>query len=604
MKNISIKASLFALALGVNSGLLAQSDSTSIDRSVDVVNAYQPTLHRAARISIQPTIDDTVKLDDSFKYQLLNRVETVTTKPETLSAASMDFPGYESPYRVLLEAGVGTLPSFRGQVTYNAGASERYRISLNAGHDAQLGKAKLENDKKVDAHNNDTWAGVNFNRFHEHARFGFNFSFKNSAYSFYGLNAVSDTLSYLTEAGHLVSGGQLHDDKQRTTSADIDFCVGNAMVDPSEKFTFAASAGLGFFGNKFGAHQTDVRFGGALRFPAKGSSAIDVDLGVNIFKSSGGDTDSVYTFLDRKGVDINVFPHFVIDEDYMLLRLGLRLISVVGDDYTKDDFIVQPDLNADFFIGDGSVRFYAGLTGDYAANSFRRLTQMNRYVSPDCPVYIWDRRGDQFVSRTELRPSQSPILFKIGARAAFGKTVQLHFGFDFRSLGDEVFFVNRNFALATDLADTTLYAYNGQFALVQDDGKLVRLHGELNINPTENSNILIAASYSKYTMDYIEEPWGRVPFTLTLVGNFRPVDRLQVKASLDVVGKTKAFDAVQRKTIELDAFPDLNIGANYYISNRWTAFLNLNNICCADQQRRLGYSSYRFNAMAGITYKF
>lgn len=601
MENVYRGVALLS-ALACFGPLAMAQDESGLDRSVDVVNAYQPTLRKATKIAAQPVMDDTVTFNDSFKYQLLNRVETVTTKPETLEAADMGFPEYDSPYRALLQAGASSHPGFLGQVTFNTGASDKYSFSLNAGHSAQLGKVKMEDDSKVKAPRNETWLGLGFNRFRENLRIGFDFRFRNSAFRFYGLNTVQDNVKYILEDGGNVMGSTLTaDEKQRFTCGDVDFKIGNAMVDPLKKFTFAATAGVGIWATKYGVRQTDVRVGGAFRFPIKGASGLDVDLGVNVFKDSGGDVDSTYAFLDRRGVDVKVVPHFLLSYDYMNLTLGLRIISIIGDDYTKDDFLVQPDLNADFFIGDGSVRLYAGITGDYSANSYRHIAEMNNYVSPDFRKYIWSRTLDRYVTRQEIRPSQSPIVFKLGVRAAFGKTVQLHAGFDFRSLGDEVFFVNRSFA--TD-ADTTKFAYNSQFALLQDDGKLVRLHGEVNVNPTENSNVRLELTYSKYTMDYLDEAWNRPNFTMSLAGGFKPIERLKVKASLNVTGQRKAYNPTLGEAVKLKGFADLNIGGDYYISNRWTAFLNLNNICCADQQQWLGYSSYRFNAMAGITYKF
>ena len=105
-------------------------------------------------------------------------------------------------------------------------------------------------------------------------------------------------------------------------------------------------------------------------------------------------------------------------------------------------------------------------------------------------------------------------------------------------------------------------------------------------------------------MDYLDEAWNRPSFLMTVAGHFKPVERLKVRASLDVTGKRKAFDPSRRTAVDLKSYVDLNVGANYYISNRWTAFLDLNNLCCADQQDWLGYSSRRLSAMAGITYKF
>ncbi len=105
-------------------------------------------------------------------------------------------------------------------------------------------------------------------------------------------------------------------------------------------------------------------------------------------------------------------------------------------------------------------------------------------------------------------------------------------------------------------------------------------------------------------MNSLEEAWYRPACVLSLSGKCKPTERLALKAKLSYEGKREAFDPTANEAKTLDGFIDLNVGGNYYISNRWTAFLNINNLTASDQQRWLGYSSYRFNAMAGITYKF
>lgn len=589
----------------VNCGdLFAQNDSiNTIDRSVDVVNAYQPVLRKSKKINVEPLMDDTAKYSDKFKYQLLNRVSTVTTKPETLTAAGMDFPSYKSPYRAVVEAGVGTLPSFYGQILYNNGNSENHHLSLKAGHLAQLGKVKMEDDSKVEAHQNDTWAGLDYDHFGGNLRFGFDVDFANNAYNYYGQSTVVDTLNYLTEdAKSIIGSDVIGYDKQRNTTLDIRFNIGNTIANPLQKFTFTAMAGMGVFGNKSGVHQSDILFGGTLRFPVKKAAGIDVDWAVNHFKVHEGDEADLYDYVEHKCTDIQAIPHFRLDYDFMLLRLGVRIISVLGDDYVgKDDFIVQPDLLANFFIGDGSVNLYAGLSGDYQANSYRSLVERNKYVSPDSRKYIYDGILKRYVSRQDILHSQAPIVFDFGLRGSFSKKVQAGIGIKYKSLGDEVFFINRHFASAND---STNVSHLSQFAILQDDGKLFNVHGEVNVNPTANSNILFEINYYKYNMNSLEEAWYRPACVLSLSGKCKPTERLALKAKLSYEGKRKAFDPTANESKNLDGFIDLNIGGNYYISNRWTAFLNINNLTASDQQRWLGYSSYRFNAMAGITYKF
>lgn len=591
-------------ALGVTAPVCAQSDTTStIDRSVDVVNAYQPHLRKARKMYTDPVIDDTAKLSNNFDYQLLHRVAVVTTKPDSLTAAEMDFPAFRSPYRASVEGGVGSLPAFYGRVTYNMGFSKNHHMSIQARHLSQLGQVKLDDGSKNDAHQHDSKFNFSYGHFGKSLKFGIDLGFANQAYSYYGLNTLVDTAIYVSDDGVELAGAALAGDtKQRNSAFDLDLTFANSQADPLRKFTFRAGAGFGVFSNKSGVRQTDIRFGGNLRFPFREMAGIDADIDVNIYKVSEGDNADQYRFVEYSGRDIRFVPHFRLDNDYMSLKLGLRVISVIGDDNVdKDDFIVQPDLRGDFFIGDGSVGAYVGLTGDYSANSYRRLVQMNRFMSPDARKYERNAGSGRYMSRHDIRHSQAPIVFDLGIKASFSKMVQATVGMTYKSLGDEVFFINRHFALA---ADTAQIAYGSQFAVVQDDGKLFRLHGEVSVAPTANGRILLEATYDKYSMNVLDEAWNRPICAIALSGRCKPMERLLLRAKAAYEGRRKAFDPTSATAKSMSGFFDLNVGGSYYISNRWTAFVDFSNITAADQQRWLGYSSYRFNAMAGVTYKF
>lgn len=594
-----------ALACAVETAVFAQEETGGMNTSVDVVNTYQPTLRRARKIVEAPLIDDTVATKPSkFDYQTLNRISVVTTKPQTLSPASMDFPASKTPYRALVEGAVGYTPTLYGQITYNMGASKRYHLSAKAGHHARLGEVKLEDGSKVDAPHHDTWAGLNFNRFSSKLKFGFDVNFSNAIYNYYGLNTIADSLSYYTENGREVSGSEILDpDKQRNTGVNLEFGLANIVDEPLERISFDAKAGFGFFGNKSGVHQTNFFAGSDLRFPIKGATAIDATVAVNHFKTQEGDSSALYDFYERKGTDIRIHPHFALIYDFLTVRLGMKFTAIVGDDNVgSDDFLVQPDIQANVFVGDGSVRIYAALTGDYKMNNYVSLLKQNRYLSPDMRKYMWMSRDSMFITRADVVHSQYPIIMKLGARASFTKMLQFHLAMQYESLGDEVLFVNRNFANVAG-SDTT-FAHSSQFALTQEDGKLFRLHGEVNVNPSERGNVRLAATYYKYNMDYAEEAWYRPNFELSVSGHFLATERLKVKASLEVEGKRYGFDPTLRRKVELPTILDLSLGAHYYISNRWTAFASFSNMTANEQRRWLGYSSFRFNGMAGITYKF
>ncbi|MBQ3635486.1 MAG: hypothetical protein II951_07725 [Bacteroidales bacterium] len=585
---------------------LAQEDNTEqggIQSDVDVINEYQPTLHVARKLRVAPFMDDTASYRPDFKYTTLGRISMVTTKPDSLTAAGMTFPAYQSPYNALVEGAIGFVPTIYGQLYYNTGNSKQRHFATRIGHLAQLGKVELENGDKVKAPQNDTWAALDYHNFSGKNRFGANFALQNSAYRYYGMHTLADTVKYLDESGTAVMGSELIDIlKQRSTTVDLGLNFANVNANPKRDITFDLNGGVGLFFNNSGVRETDIKAGTKLLFPiAKLNSAIDADVFMNYYRVTTpvGEDTVVYRYFDRHGLDINVYPHYRLIKDFMELSLGLRLIATVGDDNVKDDFIVQPDLNVNFFIGDGSVRFYAGLTGDYKQNSYRQLFGENRYLSADSRMYVYSKKDSSFVARTEIKPTQSPILFKAGLRAKINKMVQMHIAMDYRSLGDENIYVNR----ALVAKDSSTFAHSQQFALLQDDGKLLRAHVEINVNPTDNSNILARATFFNYDMNYLGA-WHKPSFRFDLNSRFKPTDRVGVHADLSFEGKRDAYSPTERSTVSLDPYIDLNIGGSYYISNQLTVTLDMNNLTAADQRRWLGYSSRRVNVLAGVRYKF
>ena len=601
--NVISKCLLTALAATISYTSLLAQEAETIERDVDVVNTYQPTLHRARKLKVSPMLDDTMTYKPKFNYVTLNRISSVTTPPDTLTAADMVFPNYESPYHALVQGAIGNSPNLFGQIFYNIENSKDYHLSLRAGHLAMLGKVKLQNDEKVKAPQNDSWANANFHKFLNKTRLELNFDFGNSAYRYYGLNNIVDSVTYLDERKQTIEGGKINsENKQRNTTIGVEVSLDNRKnVDPLKKVNYTANFALGFLGNKSGVHETNFNIGGAVRVPITSNSAIDGSLKVNHFTTAEGDNNRLYEYAKRNHTDIDVTPHYLMDNDFLRLQIGLDIIFDINP--AKHDFIVHPDIYGDFFIGDGSVNVYAALKGEYCANSLKDILAQNRYVTPDLRYYSWLKRDSSFVAHRcdTMTSTKNPIVFELGVKAAFSKKVQMDIGMKYSSLGDNLFFVNRRFINANNAKDI---ARNSQFSFIYEDGKLFTVHASVSVSPTDNSNIMLSALYNNWKTNYIDEAWHKPTFETSLSGFFKPIDRLQVRAKLGYEGIREAYDPSLKKEVDLDGFIDLNIGAHYYISNRLTTFLDINNITAADQMRWLGYSTYRVNALAGITYKF
>lgn len=605
MKHLKHYITICLTILAISAAAQEQADTTlttpatRINREVDVVNTYLPTISNPFKLQVEPVVDDTMSYKPRFTYNILRKVQTVTTPPDSLQAATMRFRQDESPYHAMVKAYGGNYGNIYAQLFYNIGLSEKYHVSLDVGHHSMLGKVKLENDEKVKATNSDTWAQVDTKTYFKRTVLGARVDFRNLSYRYYGLQTLADTLDYITLDGDTVVGGQLTDSpKQHFTTFDLHVDFGNSLVDRRRKFTYNVYAGFGIANNKTEVSQFDIHAGGTLRKPFATNYYVGGDIDVNYFKVSVPDYEGyAYNFAERNHTDINIRPRFGIDFDRVQLRLGVRFIAEIGDD--DDDIFMLPDIRGDFTIAEGIFSMYAGIVGDYNANSFRSLIERNRYVASDACNYIWKAYTQSFVSGEAMPTTQQPIALIAGLKVTFSPKVELHGGIDFHSFDDELFFVNKGYS-STD----GQVGYINQFGIVAENGKLFTARGELHLRPTPNYLFLLTATYYKWNLDYLEEPWYKPTFDLGLGARMKPMERLLLTFNVDLVGKRYAYDRTALEKTELDMIADIALGAEYYLTSRWTIFAQLCNIAAQDQLTWLGYSTYRFQAFGGFTFKF
>lgn len=573
---------------------------TTIDRDVDVVNTYLPTISNPTKLQVAPNIDDTMSYKPTFKYNILTKVQNVKTTPDSLSAASMSFKAEESPYKALIKAEGGSALA-GAELFYNIGNSNDYHLSLDLGHYSTYGKIKLSNDEKINSPLHNTWAGVDFKRFFKKNVFGCDMNFHNKLYEYYGIQNIDENKKYKSEKDStIVKGSDLIDDKkQRATNFDLDLTLDNTIAEPREYVTYSTKIGFGLFSNKTGIKETDIRFNGKVRFPIKKNYLFDAAVNVNNFKVAVPEyTGVLYAFEERTHTDVSLIPHFGLDFDNAKLRVGLNFIFEFGDE--EDNIYMQPDMFLDFNIAGDIVSFYTGIIGGYDANSFRSLINENPYLTSDACNYVWRAQYKKYTLCDFMPTTQNPIRLLAGIKSRFSSKVAMHVGIDYKSFDDELFYVNKNF----EYANVDSIAYSNMFGLISDNGKLFRAFGEFNITPTENSQIILKANYYKWQLDYLEEPWYRPQFDASIETRFYPIDRLLVFANVDVLGNRYAYDQTNKCKYKLDNVFDINVGAEYAITSRLTTFVKVNNLASQDYQRWFGYSSHRINATAGLTFKF
>lgn len=577
---------LLGVFAGFSSLLDAQTDK-KVDQSVQVVREYSPTVLDASKMHKMPVLDDTSSYRPVFRYGILDRVSSVSTQPETISAARMSYKGNELLYRSFLRGGVGNYGTVMGDYAYNILNNKDYLFGFYLGHHTSLGRLKLENDYKVDAPFHDTEAGLNFKYFVDRYTFSSNLKFDHHMYQFYGLQTLNPDATYLIGDKPVVEvpGDQLFGDKnERWSGFDANFGFANNL-DEDAAVDFQSNLGLHLFSTKTGVKQNGFALSGSANFPvAEYQGGIEASL--DYFKVGVPDTiGPMYYFNERSNTLVRIKPHVDFVFNRFKLRAGIAIVAQIEEN--QDDFYLMPDVKGVWDVADGAVRLYGVLRGDLRTNSYREVIADNPFVSADVNV----------------ASSATPIAIEGGIDARFSQVVNFNAQVGYSVFTDEHFFVNKPYSYMIDENNSAL-SYSNRFTTVYDDGNLFKASAELTISPGKKSQILAKVAYYGWQTDVQEKAWHKPETELGVSWRFYPTEKLMIDGGLTLLGRRYALDVETLSAKKLDAVVDFSLGGEYYVSQQFSLFMRLNNLAASKYYRWNGYPSHGINLLAGLTFSF
>ena len=130
------------------------------------------------------------------------------------------------------------------------------------------------------------------------------------------------------------------------------------------------------------------------------------------------------------------------------------------------------------------------------------------------------------------------------------------------------------------------------------------------------------ADYRNFKMDYEAFAWHMPSIELSVGGVYKLADKVVVKADLFLLGSRYAkslmpvagvssvestnIDGVEEVyyPVELKAIFDANLGVEYRLTQKFSAFINVNNLTTKKYQQWLRYPSQSINLLFGATARF
>jgi hypothetical protein len=362
------------------------------------------------------------------------------------------------------------------------------------------------------------------------------------------------------------------DPKDIKQSYSVFSLKGDVSNAKATDFAYKLGAGFSYLTDKFDARETEVGLTFNSTYKISDASGLGIRAGYNL--------------INRKDALIEAKPRslFFVNPKYEFQPVeNLRLSAGITAAFENDSIDTKnvhayPDLRASYPLTP-SVELVASLTGGIEKVSLQSLSNENIWLAPNVAIFHTNKLYDL----------QAALHTKIGNK------VSVNGGFSFAALKNWYFFQNSPTDQSKFIAD-----YD------KDAVTRTNFFASLGFSKEESINIMLRGDLYAYgnRSDENKEVWHRPTYKVTGDASFNIVKKILFDVSIIGQGGMKAFNPNTNAVVELDPALDLNVRTEYMISDKFSVFVQLNNITSNQYPLYLFYPVRGFQALGGITWSF
>lgn len=575
----------------VSSSLMAQKDTTSLKKEVEVTKAFQPTILEAVKINDIPKIKTEPAEAPTFDYSIYSKPVFSTADVKPIAAAKM--VGEEKPElsKGLLKLGFGNYLTPYGELFYNVQPGKKSNFGMHFSHLSSGGKIDLLNGDKVKAPESENGIELFGKQFFNHSTLSGSLAYDRKAFTYYGYAGDKLTDAEKNLIIPLWGGSQYF------SKGTFDVHLKNETLSAYD-FTYDFGINCHLLKTKTG--QTENQFVLSGEMTKKVGNALgSLDASLNYYKSDSVQIAPSNMFGFDRQLILRANPSVTWRTKNSSLQVGLN--STISFEKGKSvNIMVYPKVKADWSPVQNVLTLFAGVDSYLQQNTYSSVATENPYVDP---YHNLKNTLFQYVLNGGIKgklTSKTNFL----AEAKYSVIKDQHFYYTWG-------------------VDLTKPASSGRrltntFPVIYDDVNILKLSAELLHSVSEDFSIHLLGNYYSYDLASLSKAWQMPNFDITLSGIFRPTERLKFTTDIFVIGKRTAliedFDALfsfsslapkpTEKSVTMDPIIDLNAGLEYQFSSKLNFFTKLNNFGFRKYEQWLGYTNKSFNWLAGISYSF
>lgn len=529
------------LILWINVAMAQQSKDSLQQQTIDIYNVYQPTLRAAAKLDLNTTLPSSNQNRPNLIYNIPSQNLYFTYSPVPLKPLAMGIDtSYGQLYNSYIKAGIGNHSTPLIQLGLSNGGDLPFQYGLNFNYLSS--KGSLNNQKFSRA--NLLLHGKYYSPSHViHAKVGYN----RHGIRYYGYD--HDTTKFAED-----------DIKQAYNTFSLK--VGMRNITPNGiKLNYQPQLGFTSFFDKYNRSETSF----LVDIPLQKVIVKDIYISAELKADLSRYKDDDSTFNNSL---VSIHPAVIISKDHFVLHAGVNPTWSKGKFYLLPDIVNETDLIKDKLI------LSSGWIAYFKKNSYQNLVKENPFISDF------------------HNPLNTRIVEKYtGIKGSISNHFTYNTKFSFINFYDRPLYLNDS-------------VYGNQFHVVNEEElKAYEFHAELGYALGEKFRAKISGSWFNYFEQTTEDkPWGLRPFTANLSLQYG-IKKLQFTADLYALSGSyyKTTAGTSQKT---DGVFDINLGGSYEFANRFSVWLNANNLLNTHYQRWNQYPSIGLNIIGGIMIKF
>ena len=556
-----------------------------LNKEVEVVKPYKPTIREAIKISDMPRFQpqDTERPD--FDYNVHQQTEIAPKNLDNLEAEKVSTSKEYKPGIGLVRLGLGNYQLPYGELFLNHQLSSATTFGLNISHLNSVGKITLVNDDRVNAPSSETNAELYINHYFDKITALGRIYFDRQAFRYYGY--TGNKLDDFEKETRM----QWWNKEQAFPTLGLEINLGG-KTELQNNFKYNGSLNIQHFETSTGQIENLLKISGRMEqefeyFKGRLNMAICYVGADSIFNSSKS------VFIKRNQTFLEAHPSVSISTEEASLRVGFNSFLVLDPD--DNDFLITPMAEASWTPVKNMLTLFAEINGFMRYNHYSAIAAENRYVNP-----YHDAKNTKY-----------PYIVGGGLRGRLNQSLSYNLKGEYSSIKNHQFYILQNQRVIDEDFDIEEIKSN-TFDIIYDDLKQFSLGGEILYNHGNDWSLLFKAAH--YTYDNNNEPYAwnlpGVEASLSFRYNM-PVQPLRFTADINFIGERKGLertldnnDFTATRIWNLPAIVDLSLGAEYKFSDQLSFWAKINNMTSEKYDKWQGYTNKRLNFIVGLSFSF